>query len=44
MRVGGEVATLLEDVTHSMRDSVEVMVDFGDGPEPVRIDSIEGTA
>jgi hypothetical protein len=42
--VYGEVAKLLEDVTHAMRASDEVSVDFGDGPEPIRIDSIEGAA
>lgn len=44
VRVDGEAATLLEDVTQAMRDSDEVTVDFGDGPEPVKISSIEGSA
>jgi hypothetical protein len=44
VRVNGEDATLLEDVTQAMRASDEVRVDFGGGPEPVRIGSIEGSA
>jgi hypothetical protein len=42
--VAGEVAKLLEDVTYAMRGTHEVRVDFGDGPEPVKISNIEGPA
>lgn len=42
--VGGEEAVLHEDVTHAHKPSEEIMADFGDGPEPVRVDEIEGPA
>ncbi|MFC6687719.1 hypothetical protein ACFQBU_07900 [Jhaorihella thermophila] len=42
--VGGEEAVLHEDVTRAHKPSEEIMADFGDGPEPVRVDEIEGPA
>lgn len=42
--IGGEVATLLADVTNASKPDDEVMVDFGDGPEPVMIKEIQGPA
>ncbi|SES91508.1 type III-A CRISPR-associated RAMP protein Csm5 [Oceanicella actignis] len=42
--VGGEEAILAEDVTRAHKPSDQVLVDFGDGPEPIRVDQIDGDA
>lgn len=42
--VDGEEATLAEDVTAMHKPDDEVMADFGDGPEPIRVGEIEELA
>lgn len=44
VQIDGEVAALCEDVSHAARPEDEVLAEFGDGPEPVKVGAIERPA